>query len=65
MTKRDEWLNELRNDNVEGVPASGPYNPRKDVIQEMCGALGVAFPFNEPVLKSDLRSKVNEFFGSR
>lgn len=65
MTKRDEWLNELRDWNVDGVPNSGGYAPRKEIIKDIAEACGMPFPPNGEQTKYEWRQAVNRFFDER
>lgn len=65
ISKRQEWLDELRENIVLGQIGSGAYEPRYAVMQEMCRTIGIAFPFTEQQEKRVLRDKVNAYFDER
>lgn len=65
MTKREEWLNELRDWDVDGQPGSGGYRPRKAVIKEIAEACGLPFPPNGEQTKYEWRQAVNRYFYER
>ena len=62
MSRREEWLRELRDYEIDGVPSSGGCRPHKEVIKEIAEACGLPFPPEGTQTKADWRAAVKAHF---
>lgn len=60
MSVKEEWLRELRQYNVDGQPASGPYVPKPQVLARIVRVIGI--PIIDGQSKADWRETIEEYF---